>query len=101
MIYQLGWTTLPGLRGLSCSDFRAALTDAPDTNRGVAMTNVRSATGNFEYDDLVENVKTLSVDYGDFHGIGQSSGGFVSIEHISSVTSAGSVASEMLSVEKA
>ena len=37
MIYQLGWTTLPGLRGLSCSDFRATPTDAPDTNRGVAM----------------------------------------------------------------
>jgi hypothetical protein len=37
MIYQLGWTTLPGLRGLSCSDFRATPTDAPDTNRGVAI----------------------------------------------------------------
>ena len=36
-IYQLGWTTLPGLRGLSCSDFRAVPTDAPDTNRGVAI----------------------------------------------------------------
>jgi hypothetical protein len=23
MLYQLGWTTLPGLRGLSCSEFRA------------------------------------------------------------------------------
>jgi hypothetical protein len=37
MIYQLGWSTLPGLRGLSCSDFRAMPTDAPDTNRGVAI----------------------------------------------------------------
>ncbi|HEX3121475.1 MAG TPA: hypothetical protein VHP80_20415 [Candidatus Acidoferrum sp.] len=37
MMYQLGWTTLPGLRGLSCSDFRAVSTDAPDTNRGVAI----------------------------------------------------------------
>ncbi len=37
MIYQLGWSTLPGLRGLSCSDFRATPTDAPDTNRGVAI----------------------------------------------------------------
>jgi hypothetical protein len=37
MIYQLGWTTLPGLRGLSCSDFRAVPTAAPDTNRGVAI----------------------------------------------------------------
>ena len=37
MMYQLGWTTLPGLRGLTCSDFRAMATDAPDTNRGVAV----------------------------------------------------------------
>jgi hypothetical protein len=37
MMYQLGWTTLPGLRGLSCSDFRAMATDTPDTNRGVAV----------------------------------------------------------------
>ena len=28
---------LPGLRGLICSDFRATPTDAPDTNRGVAI----------------------------------------------------------------
>jgi len=28
---------LPGLRGLSCSDFRAVPTAAPDTNRGVAI----------------------------------------------------------------
>ncbi len=37
MIYQLGWTTLPGLRGLSCSDFRAAPTAAPDNEHGVAI----------------------------------------------------------------
>jgi hypothetical protein len=37
MIYQLGWTTLPGLRGLSVSDFRATPTDAPDNVRGVAI----------------------------------------------------------------
>ena len=37
MIYQLGWTTLPGLRGLSCSEFRAVPTNTPDTNRGVAI----------------------------------------------------------------
>ncbi|MBS1840613.1 MAG: hypothetical protein JSS69_00200 [Acidobacteria bacterium] len=36
MIYQLGWTTLPGLRGLSCSEFRAVATDAPDLANGVA-----------------------------------------------------------------
>jgi hypothetical protein len=37
MIYQLGWTTLPGLRGLSCSEFRATPTSAPDNERGVAV----------------------------------------------------------------
>ncbi len=37
MIYQLGWTTLPGLRGLSVSEFRAAPTVTPDTERGVAV----------------------------------------------------------------
>lgn len=37
MMYQLGWSTLPGLRGLSCSDFRATPTTAPDHERGVAL----------------------------------------------------------------
>ena len=37
MYYQLGWTTLPGLRGLSVSEFRATPTAAPDNERGVAL----------------------------------------------------------------
>ena len=37
MIYQLSWQTLPGLRGLSCSEFRATPTASPDTERGVAL----------------------------------------------------------------
>jgi hypothetical protein len=37
MIYQLGWATLPGLRGLSCSEFRATPTTTPDNERGVAV----------------------------------------------------------------
>jgi hypothetical protein len=37
MIWQLGWTTLPGLRGLSVSEFRAMPTNAPDNERGVAI----------------------------------------------------------------
>ena len=37
MDYQLGWTTLPGLRGLSVSEFRATPTAAPDNERGVAL----------------------------------------------------------------
>jgi len=37
MIYQLGWTTLPGLRGLCCSGFHATPTETPDNERGVAV----------------------------------------------------------------
>jgi hypothetical protein len=37
MMHQLGWATLPGLRGLSVSEFRATPTDAPDNERGVTM----------------------------------------------------------------
>jgi hypothetical protein len=38
MIYQLGWTTLPGLRGLSVSEFRAFPTSTPDNEKGVAVS---------------------------------------------------------------
>jgi hypothetical protein len=37
MLYQLGWTTLPGLRGLSVSEFRATPTTSPDDKQGVAV----------------------------------------------------------------
>jgi hypothetical protein len=37
VIYQLSWATLPGLRGLGCSGFRAVPTAAPDNERGVAI----------------------------------------------------------------
>jgi hypothetical protein len=37
MFYQLGWTTLPGLRGLGVSDFRAEATENLDTVGGVVM----------------------------------------------------------------
>jgi len=37
MLYQLGWTTLPGLRGLSCGEFRATRTETPDHERGVVI----------------------------------------------------------------
>ena len=36
-MYQLGWSTMPGLRGLSVSEFRATPTNMPDNERGVAM----------------------------------------------------------------
>ncbi|HEY2646239.1 MAG TPA: hypothetical protein VGI34_04675 [Candidatus Acidoferrales bacterium] len=37
MFYQISWTTLPGLRGLACSEFQATPTSAPDNERGVAV----------------------------------------------------------------
>jgi len=43
MIYQLGWATLPGLRGLSCSEFRATPMTAPDNESGVAIDFASSA----------------------------------------------------------
>ena len=36
-MYQLGWTTLPGLRGLSVSEFRAIPTSTPDNEKGAAV----------------------------------------------------------------
>jgi hypothetical protein len=36
-MYQLGWSTQPGLKGLSVSEFRATPTDAPDNERGVTV----------------------------------------------------------------
>jgi hypothetical protein len=35
--FQLSWTTVPGLRGLACSEFRATPTSTPDNERGVAV----------------------------------------------------------------
>jgi hypothetical protein len=37
MIYQLSWKILPGLKGLSCSEFSATLTSAPNNEQGVAF----------------------------------------------------------------
>ena len=45
MIFQISWTTLPGLRGLSCSEFRATPTSAPDNERGVAVECASEAEG--------------------------------------------------------
>ena len=52
MIYQLGWTTLPGLRGLSCSEFRATPTNDPNNEGGVAIEFANDA-------ERVEFVKQL------------------------------------------
>ena len=37
MMYQLRWKILPGLRGLSCSEFSATQTTAPNNEQGVAF----------------------------------------------------------------
>jgi hypothetical protein len=37
MLYQLGWTTLPGLRGLRVSEFRVTPTVALDNERDVTI----------------------------------------------------------------
>jgi hypothetical protein len=53
VIYQLGWTTLPGLRGLSVSEFHATPTDAPDTERGVAI----EFTSDAERDEFLRRIE--------------------------------------------
>jgi hypothetical protein len=35
--YQLTWKILPGLKGMSCSEFRATPTSAPNSDQGVAF----------------------------------------------------------------
>jgi hypothetical protein len=37
MVYQLSWKILPRLQGLSCSEFRATPTSAPNNEQGVAL----------------------------------------------------------------
>jgi hypothetical protein len=54
MIFQMSWTTLPGLRGLSCSEFRATPTAAPDNERGVAIECASDA----ERDALLKELET-------------------------------------------
>lgn len=55
MIWQLGWTTLPGLRGLGVSEFRATSTTAPDHERGVAIELASDA----ERDDFLKHLEEL------------------------------------------
>ena len=54
MIYQLTWKILPGLRGLSCSEFRATATNAPDNERGVVVECVNDA----KRDALLKELET-------------------------------------------
>ncbi len=54
MLYQLSWTTLPGLRGLACSEFRARPTVVPDNEGGVAVECASEA----ERDALLAELET-------------------------------------------
>jgi hypothetical protein len=53
MIFQLSWMTLPGLRGLACSEFRATPTSVPDNERGVAI----ECTNETEKDSLLAELE--------------------------------------------
>ena len=57
-------------------------------NQGTFYANcsIRSASGAYEFDDLIENAFSLVVDYGDYHGIGQSAGGFMSIAQSTTIS---------------
>jgi len=55
MIYQLGWSTLPGLRGLSCGDFRATPTTTPDNQAGVAVEFASETARDNFLQDLEQN----------------------------------------------
>ncbi len=54
MIYQLTWKILPGLRGISCSDFGARPTAAPDNEQGVSFEAATEA----DRDDLLDELET-------------------------------------------
>jgi hypothetical protein len=56
-MYQLGWATLPGLRGLSVSEFRATPTETPDNEKGVALAFTTEA-------DRDAFLRQLEVDFG-------------------------------------
>ncbi len=54
MVYQLVWSILPGLRGTSCSDFRATPTDTPNNEQGVTFECETSA----KRDGLLKELET-------------------------------------------
>ena len=53
MMCQIGWTTSPGLRGISCSGFRATPTTTPDNERGVAVEFATDA----ERDEFLKKIE--------------------------------------------
>jgi hypothetical protein len=53
MYYQLSWKILPGLKGLSCSEFSAVATTAPNNDGGVAL----ELAGEAERDRLLRHLE--------------------------------------------
>ncbi len=54
-MYQLTWKILPGLRGLSCSEFRAVPTARPNNEQGVAVELASEA----ERDALLQQLEEV------------------------------------------
>jgi hypothetical protein len=54
MIYQLSWKILPGLRGMSCSEFSATATTSPNNEQGVAF----ECSSESECDALLRELET-------------------------------------------
>jgi hypothetical protein len=54
MMYQLSWKILPGLRGMSCSEFSATATSSPNNEQGVAFECSTEA----ERDSLLRELET-------------------------------------------
>ena len=55
MIYQLSWKILPGLRGLSCSEFQAVPTATPNNEQGAAVELASEA----ERDALLQQLEEV------------------------------------------
>jgi hypothetical protein len=55
LIYQLTWKILPGLRGISCSDFGARPTAAPDNEQGVSFEAATESDRDKLIDELEEH----------------------------------------------
>jgi hypothetical protein len=55
VIYQLTWKILPGLGGMSCSEFSARLTPAPNHEQGVAFDCANDAERDALLRDLEEH----------------------------------------------
>jgi hypothetical protein len=55
LYYQLTWKILPGLRGISCSDFGARPTAAPDNEQGVSFESTTETDRDKLLDELEEH----------------------------------------------